>query len=115
MCVCVPIRLVDGKAVRPWQRMFRNVSTLPKHMFLNIWTIQLRPQRENPNSLRDTRMRNHGGDITKGGSMKEASGGGIMNETSWRGIWKGHPEEASRSRHGGTVEEESWRGIMKEE
>ena len=56
-------------------------------------------------------MRNRGGDIMKGGSTEEASGGGIVDETSWRGIWRGHLEEASWSRHhgGGIMEEESWR------
>ena len=58
----------------------------------------------------------------KGGSTEEASGGGIMDETSWRGIWRGHLEEASWSKHhgGGIMEETSLmrnhaRGIMEEE
>ena len=54
-------------------------------------------------------MRNHGGDIMERGIMEEASGGGIMDEESWRGhhggrhhgggIWRKHLEEASWRRH----------------
>ena len=56
--------------------------------------------------LRATRMRNHEGDIMQGDIMEDASGGGFMDEESWRRHHGGGIREASWTRH---LEEASWR------